>query len=143
MIVGPLLAAAGLFYLVGITPEGSYFSQVLPGLVMLGIGLSMLFVPLQNLALTGVEPHDAGVASATVSATFNIGGSIGLAVITVLYAEAVENSLDAGNSQLVAYTDGYSMTFLVSAIAMVLAAVLAAVLIRGTKDELRARDELT
>ncbi|MBB5642856.1 MFS transporter [Cryobacterium roopkundense] len=56
MIAGPLFSAAGLLYLTGITPGGSYFTQVLPALVLLGMGLSMLFVPVQNLALSGVDP---------------------------------------------------------------------------------------
>ncbi|POH71239.1 MFS transporter [Cryobacterium zongtaii] len=136
MIGGPLFCAAGLFYLMGITPDGSYWTQVLPALILLGIGLAGLFVPLQNLALTGVAPEDAGVASATVNSTFHIGGSIGLAVFTVLYAGTVTNSLAAGADQMTAFTDGYSAAFLGSGIAMVIAAVLAIVLIRGTKDEL-------
>lgn len=136
MIAGPLLSAAGLFYLVGITPGGSYLTQVLPALVLLGIGLSMLFVPLQNLALTGIEPEDAGVASATVNSAFHIGGSIGLAVFTVFYASATSSTLESGGDQMVAFTDGYSAAFLASGIAMVAAAVISLVMIRGTKDEL-------
>jgi EmrB/QacA subfamily drug resistance transporter len=136
MIGGPLFAAAGLFYLMGVTPGGSYWTQVLPALVLLGIGLAMLFVPLQNLALTGVQPEDAGVASATVNSTFHIGGSIGLAVFTVFYASAVEDTLAAGGDQLTAFTDGYSAAFLASGIAMVIASLLAIFLIRGKKEDL-------
>ncbi|WP_123291678.1 hypothetical protein [Curtobacterium sp. PhB78] len=96
----------------------------------------MLFVPLQNLALTGVQPEDAGVASATVNSTFHIGGSIGLAVFTVFYASAVEHTLAAGGDQLTAFTDEYSAAFLASGIAMVFASLLAIFLIRGKKDDL-------
>ncbi|WP_421742671.1 MFS transporter [Cellulomonas sp.] len=137
LIAGPLLCAAGLFFFaMVITPDGSYVTQVLPGLVLLGIGFSGLFVPLQNLALTGVEPHDAGVASATVSSTFHIGGSIGIAVFTVLYASTVADSLGNGAGQLAAFTDGYSTAFLASGVGMLAAAAIAAFLIRGTKDQL-------
>lgn len=137
LIAGPLFCAAGLFFFaLAITPDGSYFTRVLPGLVLLGIGFSALFVPLQNLALTGVEPHDAGVASATVNSTFHIGGSIGIAVFTVLYASTVADSLDSGAGQLAAFTDGYSTAFLASGVGMLAAAAIAAFLIRGTKDQL-------
>ncbi|NUU19104.1 MFS transporter [Cellulomonas humilata] len=137
LIAGPLFCAAGLFFFaMAITPAGSYVTQVLPGLVLLGIGFSGLFVPLQNLALTGVEPHDAGVASATVSSTFHIGGSIGIAVFTVLYAHTVADSLGSGAGQLAAFTDGYSTAFLAAGVGMLAAAAIAAFLIRGTKDEL-------
>jgi hypothetical protein len=57
MIAGPLFCAGGLFYLSRITPDGSYWTQILPALVLLGIGLAMLFVPLQNLALTCGVPN--------------------------------------------------------------------------------------
>ncbi|MGD8193274.1 MFS transporter [Herbiconiux sp. P18] len=136
MILGPLFCAAGLFWFVGITPDGDYFTQVLPGLVLLGIGLAQLFVPLQNLALIGVEAEDAGVASATVNSAFHIGGSIGLAIFTAIYASAVTGSLDGGADQFTAFTDGYVAAFVASGIAMILASVIAVFLIRGKKDDL-------
>lgn len=136
MVIGPLFSAAGLFYLIGITPEGNYWTEVLPGLVLLGIGLSMLFVPVQNLALIGVDTDDAGVASATVNSTFHIGGSIGLALFTVIYANTAADALDAGSTEPAAFTEGYSAAFLASGIAMVVAAVIGFAFIRGTKDEL-------
>ena len=136
MIVGPLFAAAGLFYLSFVTPDGNYFTQVLPALVLLGIGLAALFVPLQNLALTGVEPHDAGAASATVNAAMQIGGSIGISVFTAIYAQASASSFEAGSAQFVAFTDGYSSVFIAAAITMVAASLIAVFMIRGTKSEL-------
>jgi len=136
MIVGPLFAAAGLFYLSFITPNGSYFTEVLPALVLLGIGLAALFVPLQNLALTGVAPHDAGAASATVNAAMQIGGSIGISVFTAIYAQATETSVTAGSDQFTAFTDGYSSVFIAAAVTMVVASLIAVFFIRGKKSEL-------
>ena len=136
MIAGPLFSAAGLFYLTGISVDGNYWTQVLPALVLLGIGLSMLFVPVQNLALIGVAREDAGVASATVNSASSIGGSIGLAVFTVLYSGAAFGALDGGADQLAAFTDGYVAAFFASGILMVVAAIIGFVFIRGTKDEL-------
>ena len=136
MIVGPLFGAAGLFYLTGVTAGGSYFTQVLPALVLLGLGLAMVFVPLQNLALTGVEPHDAGAASATVNAAMQIGGSIGISVFTAIYARVAEESAAGGTAMLTAFPEGYSAVFLASAITMVAASLLAIFLIRGKKSDL-------
>lgn len=141
LIAGPLFSAAGLFYLGGISPEGTYVGEILPALVLLGIGLAMLFVPLQNLALTGVEPHDAGVASATVNSTFHIGGSIGLAVFTVIYANAVEASFADGGSQAAAFTDGYTATFIASGVVMLVGALVAFVCIRGDKADLLPQED--
>ena len=136
MIGGPLFAAAGLFYLSFVSPGGSYFTEVLPALVLLGIGLAALFVPLQNLALTGVAPHDAGAASATVNAAMQIGGSIGISVFTAIYARATEDSAASGTDQFHAFTDGYSTVFVAAAITMLAASVIAVFLVRGTKSEL-------
>ncbi|RFA12483.1 MFS transporter [Subtercola boreus] len=141
LIAGPLVSAAGLWYLSGITPGGNYFTEVLPGLVLLGIGLSMLFVTLQNLALTGVAPHDAGAASATVNAALQIGGSIGVSVFTAIYAGVEKSSLESGVPVFGAFTDGYSAVFVAAAIAMVAASVIAVIFIRGSKSELLPQGE--
>jgi EmrB/QacA subfamily drug resistance transporter len=136
MIVGPLFAAAGLFYLSFITADGNYFTQVLPALVLLGLGLAAIFVPLQNLALTGVAPHDAGAASAAVNASMQIGGSIGISVFTAIYAQTMGDSAASGSEQFVAFTDGYSAVFVAAAIVMVAASLVAVFLIRGKKEDL-------
>lgn len=135
MIVGPLLAAAGLFYLSRIRADGNYYVDVLPALIVLGLGLSAIIVPLQNLALTGVAAHDAGAAAATVNSAQQIGGSIGLAVFTVIYADTIKNAAPAGN-KLAEFTDGYAATFTAAAIGMIFAAIISIVLIRGSKAEL-------
>lgn len=135
MIVGPLLAAAGLFYLSRIRADGNYYVDVLPALIVLGLGLAAIIVPLQNLALTGVAAHDAGAAAATVNSAQQIGGSIGLAVFTVIYADTLEGAAPTGD-QLAAFTDGYAATFTAAAIGMIFAAIISIVLIRGSKTEL-------
>lgn len=135
LIVGPLIAAAGLFLLSGITPDGAYFVQIAPALVLLGIGMGFVFIPLQNLALTGVAPHDAGVASAVANSAMQIGGSIGLSVFTAVYAASL-----GGHSQMEVtpwqLTDAYGWVFIVGSILMIVAAAIAAVMVRGSKDEL-------
>ncbi|WP_262002296.1 MFS transporter [Microbacterium sp. Mcb102] len=135
LIVGPLLAAAGMVYLSGITPDGAYLLQVAPALVVLGVGMAFIFIPLQNLALSGVAPHDAGVASAMANSAMQIGGSIGLSVFTAVYAASVGGhaQADVTPSQL---TDAYGWTFIAAAIFMVAASVIAMFLVRGTKEEL-------
>jgi EmrB/QacA subfamily drug resistance transporter len=140
MTVGPIIAAAGLFYLSFITVEGNYVLEVLPGVVLLGIGLASLFVPLQNVALAGVEEHDAGVASAAVAATQQIGGSIGTALFTALYTSAIASYLadnpPAPTAQLEAFVSGYSAAFVCAATLMLVAAPISFFLIRPSKEDL-------
>jgi len=140
MTVGPIIAAAGLFYLSFITVEGNYVLEVLPGVVLLGIGLASLFVPLQNVALAGVEEHDAGVASAAVAATQQIGGSIGTALFTALYTSAIAsylaNNPPTPTAQLEAFVSGYSAAFVCAAALMLVAAPISFFLIRPSKADL-------
>jgi hypothetical protein len=133
MIVGPIVAAAGLFWLSFITVDGAYATHVLPALIVMGVGLAGIFVPMQNLALAGVAPHEAGAASATSNAMMQIGGSIGLAVYTNLYASAVAGSDLQGLGTLV---DGYQAAFVGAGIAALVAAPISFFMIRGTKEEL-------
>ncbi|AWB94995.1 MFS transporter [Agromyces badenianii] len=136
MIGGPLFAAAGLFFLSFITVGGNYLVQVLPALVLLGIGMAMLFVPMQNLALAGVAPHDAGAASATANAAMQIGGSLGLSIFTTAYAAAAGGVVVAGSaSQLESFVSGYSAAFVAAGVAMLIGCVLAIVLIRTPKRD--------
>ncbi|MDN3495693.1 MFS transporter [Planococcus sp. APC 4015] len=137
MIAGPLVAAVGLIYLSRLTADGDYGVQILPGLVVMGVGMAFIFVPVQNLALSGVAPHDAGAASATANSAMQIGGSIGLSVFTALYVSASGASDSAAPpAQLEAMTAGYSVVFVASAICLVVGAVVSALLIRGAKEDL-------
>lgn len=133
LVTGPLLGAVGLFLLGGVTADGSYVGEILPGLVVLGLGLSLIFVPMQNLALAGVEPQDAGVASALANSSLHIGGSIAVAVFTALYTSSADASVAAGATPMEAVADGYAPTFTAAGVVMLVGAALAGTLIKGGK----------
>jgi EmrB/QacA subfamily drug resistance transporter len=113
---GSALAAAGFLYLTGIGAEAAYASAVLPGLVMAGLGLGAVFGSTMGSAATGVPPAQAGIASATVNTTQQIGGSIGIALLT---------SLSLAASGEIA---GYHAAFWGAAAALAAAAVVSGVL---------------
>ena len=140
LTVGPIIAAIGLGWMTFITVEGNYALQVLPGLILLGVGLACIFVPLQNVALSGIDEHDAGVASAAVTATQQIGGSIGTALFTALYTAAISTYLSSNPASptvhLEALVSGYSTAFIWAAGLMLLAAPIAFFLIRPNKSDL-------
>ncbi|GAA1431418.1 MFS transporter [Microlunatus lacustris] len=130
MTAGPLVAASGLLVMSRITVDGAYAVQVLPGQLLLGVGLALVFVPLQNVALLGIEPRDAGVASAAVTATSQIGGSIGTAVFTAVYAAVVAGAAGAQGPELTALVEGYAWVFRAAAIGLLVAAPVAWATIR-------------
>ncbi|WP_329047437.1 MFS transporter [Amycolatopsis sp. NBC_01488] len=113
---GAALAAAGFLYLTGIGAEAAYATAVLPGLLMAGLGLGTVFGSTMRSAAAGVPPAQAGVASATVNTTQQIGGSIGIALLT---------SLSLAASGEIA---GYHAAFWGAAAALAAAAVVAGVL---------------
>ncbi|MCU1476167.1 MAG: putative multidrug efflux permease [Subtercola sp.] len=136
MTIGPIMAAGGLFWLSHLSVADDYFVQILPGQILLGIGLALVFVPLQNVALAGIEPRDSGVASAAVTATQQIGGSIGTAVFTALYASAVAAYLSANPSSdaSAGFVSGYSTVFMAASITVLCAAPIAYFFVSVKRD---------
>ncbi|WP_375387283.1 MULTISPECIES: MFS transporter [Actinomycetes] len=141
MTVGPLVAAAGLLWLSRISVGGSYATEVLPGQLLLGVGLALVFVPLQNVALAGIEPRDSGVASAAVTATQQIGGSVGTAVFTAIYAAVLASATADGSVGPVALVEGYSWVFLAGAIGLAAAAPIAWTMIGVDRRSFTVSDE--
>src|SRR5436309_9208 len=72
-----------------------YPSFILPAFIIMAVGMALIFVPLGNTSLTGVSPHDAGVASAMVNTTQQIGGSLGVALLNTVFTNAVASYLTA------------------------------------------------
>ncbi|MFF4156118.1 MFS transporter [Streptomyces sp. NPDC001678] len=84
MVPGALLAATGLFLLTFLTAAPAYASHVLPSEILVGLGMGLIFMPVVNVATSGVAPRDSGVASATVNTAQQVGGSIGTALLNTI-----------------------------------------------------------
>ena len=146
MVLGGLLAAAGLFVMSLLDVDSGFWTLPFPGQLLLGLGLGFTFVPLTNLALIGVGAHDAGAASALLNATQQIGASIGTALLATLSVGAITDyftgvATSGGNPQdpavaLQAQVEGYTTAFTWAAVLLVAGALASAVLIKATKDDL-------
>ncbi|MEV0898085.1 DHA2 family efflux MFS transporter permease subunit [Actinoplanes sp. NPDC049802] len=133
--VGALIAAGGMTLLTRLELDSTYVSGVLPGLIIIGLGLGLVFAPTQNAATSGVEHRDAGVASAMINTVQQIGGSIGTALLSSFAATAASGYM-AGKEpsplvQAQAAIESYHTVFWWSAGFFVLAAVVAAALFRS------------
>jgi MFS family permease len=95
LTAGLLLTAAGAALYAQMPADGQYFWDVFPGLILSGIGLALCFVPVTIAGLSGVGPADAGVASGLINTTRQIGGSVGLAVVTTIAATATSHYADS------------------------------------------------
>jgi EmrB/QacA subfamily drug resistance transporter len=130
---GMLLCAGGMALLTQVTVTSSYVSGVLPGVLILGLGLGQIFAQAINTATAGVAREDSGVASALVNTMQQVGGSIGAAALSTIALSATATYLighDTGpQAQAVAATHGYTTAFAVSAGLLVLGCILAIVLL--------------
>ncbi|HEX9337850.1 MAG TPA: MFS transporter, partial [Pseudonocardiaceae bacterium] len=137
MATGAIFATAAMFWLTRLDLDSSYVTAILPAFIVMSIGMGLVFVPLSNVALTGVANHDAGVASAMVNTTQQIGGSLGTALLNTIFTTALTayvathgvSGLNAAHAQI----HGYNVAFLVSALLMAASAVVVLLFIRNTK----------
>ena len=115
MTVGMALAAGGLIYFAQISPEGTYLGTLLPGFLLAGVGLGLSFVPVTIGAVSGVAPNEAGVASGLITTTQQIGGALGVAVLSSLAVSATARFIGSharGPSTMAdALTHGFSIAF--------------------------------
>ncbi|MDQ0688107.1 EmrB/QacA subfamily drug resistance transporter [Streptomyces achromogenes] len=133
--LGFAVAAAGMAWLTGIGVGSHYLSAVLPQLVVIGLGLGLVMPPAMQLATGGVAAEDAGVASATVNAMQQVGGSIGTALLNTLAASAATDYLAGKNPadklvQAQATIESYTTAFWWSAGFFVAGAAIAFALFR-------------
>jgi EmrB/QacA subfamily drug resistance transporter len=135
LVVGVLISTAGFLLLTRVSGHGDYTSHVLPALVIMGVGLGMSFVPVTIAATTGVAPRDSGLASGLLNTTQQVGGSIGLAVLSTVSTARVTNALHAGATLPAALTHGFKGGFTVAAILCAAAAVVALTLLPRRKRE--------
>jgi Major Facilitator Superfamily len=124
------LAASGLLLFALAPVDGTFVVDVLPAMILLGLGAGMAFNPVLLAAMSDVEPSEAGLASGFVNTSFMMGGALGLAVLASLAASRSDTLLAAGESEAAALTGGYHVAFFVGALFAVAAAAIGGLLLR-------------
>jgi MFS family permease len=124
-----------MFLFTRLTPASSYASNVLPGLLVLGVGMGCIFAPAFSTATLGVEGREAGVASAMVNTSQQVGGSVGTSLLSTIFASAVTSytvdHLHTPNLANAAAVHGYTTAFWWSVGIFVFGFVLAIVIFPG------------
>src|SRR5438105_12560123 len=113
LATGLLLAAVGLVLFARAPVDGNFIVDVLPSILLLGIGAGIAFNPVLLAAMSDVAPEEAGLASGLVNTAFMMGGALGLAVLASLAASRTGNLRDSGEGQLAALVGGYQVAFVV------------------------------
>jgi MFS family permease len=141
MVAGALVTAVGLFLLSRIPVDGSYLTDLLPGMLVVAAGIGAVFVGTTTAANAGVPPSLAGLAAALVNSSQQIGGALGLAVLSAIATSRTHRVLADGHPLPDAMTQGFHRALLAAAI-FLLAAAVVALRTRNTRGE-HAEEELT
>src|ERR671922_1787290 len=123
-------AAIGLLLFARAPVDGNYVVDVLPSMILLGVGAGIAFNPVLFAAMSDVEPTEAGLASGVVNTAFMMGGALGLAVLASVAASRTETLAASGDGPLVALTGGYHAAFLLGALFAAAAAAIGAAFLR-------------
>jgi len=138
MTIGGVLALGSMLYLTQLDVGSSYATAILPAFIAMSLGLGLLFVPVSATALSGVANHDAGVASAMVNTTQQVGGSIGTALLNTIFTTTLATYIASHGpspaSQVNGAIHGYNVAFTVSAALFGVAAILSLLFIRRPAD---------
>jgi EmrB/QacA subfamily drug resistance transporter len=130
LVAGLGTAAVGLLLFARAPVDGSFVVDVLPGMVLLGIGAGIAFNPVLLAAMSDVQPEEAGLASGVVNTSFMMGGALGLAVLASIAASRTDSLRASGSSALEALNGGYQLAFLAGALFAALAATVGGLLFR-------------
>ena len=135
-VVGMVIASVGLWFMSRASLGGSYLGDVLPAIIPMSIGMGLTFVPITLIATTGVDKDDAGLASGLFNTSQQVGGALGLAVLSTLATNKTTDVLAASPGrprpaeQLFALVEGFNVAFLAAAVLVAVSAVLLLVAVR-------------
>jgi EmrB/QacA subfamily drug resistance transporter len=139
LITGYLMLTAGLVWFSQVSASGSYLGDVLFPSLVVGFGLGLAFVPVTIAAVMGTKPSEAGLASGLINTSQQVGGALGLAILSAIATARTNNVVAAGgHSHGYALTAGFQTAFLVGAGLTLLAAVLASVMISSSDSRAHA-----
>jgi predicted small integral membrane protein len=134
LAVGMAMLTAGLVYFTQVSVGGSYAADLLPGFLLIGVGIGFSFVPISIAALAGVQPAEAGLASGLINTSQQIGGALGIAALSTIATSRTDDALAAGTALRSALVDGFTNAF-VAGVGIAFVGIIAALtLIR--RDEL-------
>jgi EmrB/QacA subfamily drug resistance transporter len=131
LVTGLIITAAGLLWFTQVDAGGSYLSDLLGPMLLAAVGLGLAFVSMTVAAVSGVEAHEAGLASGLINTSQQIGGALGLAILATIANARTEDAVTSGSSMPSALTEGFQAAFAVGAGFAIAGAVLAMILVSG------------
>jgi EmrB/QacA subfamily drug resistance transporter len=130
LVAGMAFLTAGLVYFTQVSVGGSYLSDLLPGFLLIAIGMGFSFVPISIAALAGVQPSEAGLASGLINTSQQIGGALGIAALSAVATSTTADGVAGGTAPASALTDGFQAAFVGGAGAALVGLLVALVIVR-------------
>src|SRR3954447_709098 len=138
LVIGAASMAGGLVYFTQVSVGGSCLGDLLPGFLLVAVGLGFSFVPISIAALAGIRPAEAGLASGLINTSQQIGGALGIAALSTIVTSRTSDAIAGGSSQASALVSGFHGAFVAGVIIAAIGVVATLVLIRP--DELEQQD---
>jgi EmrB/QacA subfamily drug resistance transporter len=138
LVFGMSVMTIGLLYFTQVSVDGSYWIDLFPGFLLIGLGLLFAFVPLTIAAVAGTRPQEAGLASGLINTTQQIGGAVGIALLSTIAVSTTDDALATGADVPSALTDGFVNAFWAGAAISFAGLVVSIFLVRGR--DLRAQE---
>ena len=138
LAVGLTLITGGMLWFTQIPVNNSFLTHLLPGYLLVGVGMAFAFIPISIAALAGVKPQQAGLASGLINTAQQIGGALGVAIAATVAFTHEQTLLASGHSAASAATSGFALGFWVLAGISAVSVVACLVLVRGTERERQA-----
>jgi MFS family permease len=135
MAVGLALITGGMLWYTQIPVDGSFVTDLLPGYLMVGVGMAFSFIPMSIAALAGVERQEAGLASGLINAAQQVGGALGVAIAATVAFTHTKTLLASGHAAANAATSGFALGFWVLAGISAVSVVACIALVRGRELE--------
>ena len=132
---GMAILAVGLLLFTQVSVDGSYVADLLPGFLIIALGMALCFVPISIAALAGVQQAEAGLASGLINTSQQIGGAVGIALLSTIAISRTEDEVAAGTAVPQALTSGFQLAFWVGAAIALVGVVAALALIRQEEIE--------
>jgi EmrB/QacA subfamily drug resistance transporter len=142
MTFGLALVTGAMLWYAQIPVNGAFLGDLLPGYLMMGIGMAFAFIPVSIAALAGVEAREAGLASGLINTSQQVGGALGVAIASTVAFTHVHSLLASGQSQPQALTSGFALAFWVLA-GLGAASVAAAVVFVRSREVVVEAEEAT
>jgi EmrB/QacA subfamily drug resistance transporter len=131
LIFGMVMLTIGLLLFTQVSVDGSYWADLFPGFLVLGIAIPFAFVPITIAALAGTKPQEAGLASGLINTSQQIGGAVGIALLSTIAVSTTDDAVADGTALPTALTDGFVNAFWAGAAIAFLGVLVSVFVVRG------------